>query len=1205
MPNAKFNLSFLQSNVRKSKDCLTLVLNLCHHKKVDILLLQELPYKFNKISGIPPHLRGSTFHSITTTNNLVHSAIILLNQNLHPHIIPTLTSEFMTSLEIKTSNHTLNLTSCYLHPTDNIDQEIHRLDIHASTTPQPSWILAMDSNGHSPLWTSKQSDKRGAILEKLFTSKALTLLNTYDAITWSSRGSLSSIDLTLISLPISNLKWIWEVLPDDITSDHFPILFSTNQIFTVPPLNNKIKFRNSSSECPKFSKSLNSKFETLEAAHSPTCHQTLNSLIKETQNTIFSTAKNIIGLQTPPSSPRPPCPWWNTDLTLLKKHCNKLRHHCQHALSTHLKKEFSSLLNASRKLLKEKMHHLQEESWKEFCTSSSSDTPWNKVTKFIKGPTPPTIDLSLCIPNSSFSTQKPPPDPTSNILNHFFPKERKPDFFDLSLKYSYPLNLNNPNDPPFTSFELQSALSKTKKKSAAGPDNLDGHLTIKAISTNPEFFLKIYNECLRLECFPSPWKIGQVFTIAKSSSISLSSTVSPNNFRPITLLDIMGKIYERLLLTRLTWKSETKNWLHRNQHGFRPGRSTDSALLQIKSTITNSLSNKNDVLLISLDISSAFDSAWWQAILQALRKHDCPPNLYNILKNFLSDRHATLTIGNKSYSRTLEKGCPQGSVLSPFLWNIGFDEVFHCPLPTNCTLIGYADDLFLIVSGPTTDLHQQANTALATILTWCHQHHLSINPSKTTSCIFSKHRNPPSISLQIGSSIIQSGDIIKILGIWFDKHLKFNFHVHKKITQVKSIYFRLTSTMNNQFGPSTKNLHYLYKGLIEPILTYGSTTWWTKRLTKKSKDSLASIQRLFALRTTRAYHTTSFPAALALAKFMPIDMVLDLRTELSFARLHQYSSRWSSNIQHKINQSNLPFPPDRHPPSEIPFTEAKGFLIYVDGSHQPNYSGCGICVLHSHNSTTPIIRASFKLPQQPDPSQTEACALLLGLDIGTKFLPTNSSFTIMSDCQGLLHQLACYTPKSDLICQFLCKFAKFKNSHNITISWVPGHSNIRGNEIAHSLASNYSNFTNHLNINLTPSFDSLKVSVKSSSLQLWSSSYASSTKGSGLKFFFPTLQNILDSKITNCLSSLSTSILTGHGKFYHHSLRLGLPTISECPSCHNPDFSIPHQILHCNKFNKQRNLLSKDLKAPVTAFNLINSQDTWNLFIHHFGDMIS
>ena len=134
-----------------------------------------------------------------------------------------------------------------------------------------------------------------------------------------------------------------------------------------------------------------------------------------------------------------------------------------------------------------------------------------------------------------------------------------------------------------------------------------------------------------------------------------------------------------------------------------------------------------------------------------------------------------------------------------------------------------------------------------------------------------------------------------------------------------------------------------------------------------------------------------------------------------------------------------------------------------------------------------------------------------------------------------------------------------------TISWVPGHSGIHGNEIAHSLASSHSNFINHLNINLTPSFDSLKTSLKSNYPPY----------NFGIKFFFPTLQNILDSKNSNCLSSLSTSILTGYGKFYHHSLRLDLPTISECSSCHSPDFSIPHQILHCNKFNKQRNLLSK------------------------------
>jgi len=203
---------------------------------------------------------------------------------------------------------------------------------------------------------------------------------------------------------------------------------------------------------------------------------------------------------------------------------------------------------------------------------------------------------------------------------------------------------------------------------------------------------------------------------------------------------------------------------------------------------------------------------------------------------------------------------------------------------------------------------------------------------------------------------------------------------------------------------------------------------------------------------------------------MPSDLILDLRTELCLTRMYHNSSRWLCKTLYKIKQSNLPYPPSRHPLIEIPSTDTTGYLIYVDGSHQPNYSGCGICVMHNHTSTSPFIRASFKLPQQPDPSQTEASALFLGLDIGARFLPINSSFTIVSDSQGLLHQLTNYTPKSDLISQFLWKFEKLKSKHNITISWVPGHSGIQGNEIAHSLASNFSNITNRININLVPTY---------------------------------------------------------------------------------------------------------------------------------------
>lgn len=143
-----------------------------------------------------------------------------------------------------------------------------------------------------------------------------------------------------------------------------------------------------------------------------------------------------------------------------------------------------------------------------------------------------------------------------------------------------------------------------------------------------------------------------------------------NSYRPISLLNCLGKLLEKIILNRLCHLSKEGNWISENQHGFQGKKSTETALHAIVKEVEDGFEEKMSSACAFIDIKSAFDTAWYPAILVALNKRNCPVHLLRLLKSFLTNRRATLSLHDANLEVTVKTGCPQGSILSPFLWNI-------------------------------------------------------------------------------------------------------------------------------------------------------------------------------------------------------------------------------------------------------------------------------------------------------------------------------------------------------------------------------------------------------------------------------------------------------------------------------------------------------------------------------------------------------
>jgi hypothetical protein len=193
-------------------------------------------------------------------------------------------------------------------------------------------------------------------------------------------------------------------------------------------------------------------------------------------------------------------------------------------------------------------------------------------------------------------------------------------FLERSKKFiSQPL-FSSPE--PITSKELALATSSLKISHAAGLDGLYAELIIKCLPFISTELLALINLCIESCYFPASWRHAKVHIISKKNKSDYSNL---SNFRPISVVNILAKVFEKIILGRLKWHANQCNWFHDNQHGFIPGRSTETAAHHLTNHIESGFMTNSVTAVAFLDIKSAFDTAWHPAIIDALASKYCPP----------------------------------------------------------------------------------------------------------------------------------------------------------------------------------------------------------------------------------------------------------------------------------------------------------------------------------------------------------------------------------------------------------------------------------------------------------------------------------------------------------------------------------------------------------------------------------------------------
>lgn len=377
------------------------------------------------------------------------------------------------------------------------------------------------------------------------------------------------------------------------------------------------------------------------------------------------------------------------------------------------------------------------------------------------------------------------------------------------------------------------------------------------------------NGILETQELPTRWKKAKVVLIPKGD---MGAEIK--KYRPICLIDCMGKLLEHLIKVRLSDELAARDALSDRQFGFREGRSTVQAIEYVVKEATDPRWTWGAVIFI--DIKNAFNTAKWSRIMDTLREIGVSEYIQNIVGNYFKER--ALMVGKETLDMC--QGVPQGSVLGPILWNVVYNGVLNLVLPEGCTTAAFADDFAAIIRADTKqDLIENAEDAVNIICRWIESQGLEIAPEKTEAIVLKGPRKRDGIVFGIGDTAVAPSKQVKYLGVWLDEKLTYSEHVRKMCEKASRQTAALSRLLPNMKGPGTMTRRML-ASVVASVLLYAAPIWGKVISTKKYRNMLLSTQRKALLRVTRAYRTVSLEAVAVIGETPPLDLLVDERRRL-------------------------------------------------------------------------------------------------------------------------------------------------------------------------------------------------------------------------------------------------------------------------------------------------------------------------------------
>jgi hypothetical protein len=382
---------------------------------------------------------------------------------------------------------------------------------------------------------------------------------------------------------------------------------------------------------------------------------------------------------------------------------------------------------------------------------------------------------------------------------------------------------------PIEDNEVLKLIMSLKNSKSCGHDDISTML----LKSNAVYLYRPMAHLINLSfsqgVFPKQLKLSIVKPLFKKGDRK-----DPNNYRPITLVPVMSKVFEKAMFARIIDYLTLHKIILPEQFGFRKGCSTELACFDFIKDVTEAINAKLPVMSIFLDMSKAFDCVNHTKLLSKLESYGVRGNVLDWMRSYLANREQCTEIyrvaiqgknlvreNYRSQYRVNQSGVPQGSNLGPLLFLLYINDL---PQATSQKCLLFADDTTLIVKETVKNMYESdINKALADVSTWTDHNNLNINIDKTSFIQFHSYKsNPIDLIVNLNNTPISETHVAKFLGLFIDKHLNWKYHIDSVCSKLARFVFALRRLKNSV---STQAALTAYHGYVSSTLNYGLLLW--------------------------------------------------------------------------------------------------------------------------------------------------------------------------------------------------------------------------------------------------------------------------------------------------------------------------------------------------------------------------------------------
>ena len=444
--------------------------------------------------------------------------------------------------------------------------------------------------------------------------------------------------------------------------------------------------------------------------------------------------------------------------------------------------------------------------------------------------------------------------------------------------------VNEELDKEISEREITEAVSNLKNNKAVGEDKISNEYIKASIDTLKPVYKKIFNIVYSTGIIPTNWTLGVIKPIYKNKG----SKADPDNYRPITILSCMGKLFSSILNNRLSKYLKYWDAVGEEQLGFKQNYSTTDGIFVLNSLIELLKAQKKTLFCAFIDLKKCFGSIWREGLWTKLSTYGLGSKMMNILKSIYQNVKSCLKMNCRNSDGTLIlngsqyfncSGLREGDVLSPILFSLYVNDLRSFLERDGCQgvnipcedeiayyvhmlLLMYADDTVLLA---TSKIHLQK--LLNSYSEYCQVWKLKINTDKTKIMTFGKKRNHKYI---LNGQAVEVVDSFKYLGVIFSRNGKFINAVKENINKARKAIHILRRNFKNNHIPIDCQIDILEK-TVEPILLYGAEIWGICKTCSKLIDQfyLKTLKNLLSLRkSTPSYMVYSeigkYPCSIAI-----------------------------------------------------------------------------------------------------------------------------------------------------------------------------------------------------------------------------------------------------------------------------------------------------------------------------------------------------